>query len=74
MRRQPARRAKILAMQRTREAEHERFERRARERGLLRPPPPPGPGECCGRHCDPCVWDYYERALERWRERHGLES
>ena len=35
------------------------------------PPPPrrPDEAECCGQGCDPCIFDYYERALERWRER-----
>ena len=38
------------------------------------PPPPARPvrGECCDRDCDPCVWDYWLRALRRWAERHGL--
>ena len=21
---------------------------------------------CCHRGCDPCIFDYYDRALERW--------
>ncbi len=35
------------------------------------PPPPrePEDAECCGRGCDPCIFDYYERALTRWRDR-----
>lgn len=35
------------------------------------PPPPvrPTEEECCHRGCDPCIFDYYERGLERWRER-----
>jgi hypothetical protein len=35
------------------------------------PPKPeePVPGECCGRGCVNCVWVYYERALERWKQR-----
>lgn len=24
---------------------------------------------CCRRGCDPCIFDYYERALERWEDR-----
>ena len=34
------------------------------------PPPPvrPPEDECCHRHCEPCVFDYYEAALERWRK------
>ena len=33
------------------------------------PPPPdyPDPRECCGRGCYPCIFDYYEIALERWK-------
>jgi hypothetical protein len=32
-------------------------------------PPPPGkplPYECCGRHCSPCIFDYYRDAMARW--------
>ncbi len=29
-------------------------------------PVPPAPGECCERGCDPCVFDYYEKARTRW--------
>ncbi|WP_440996795.1 oxidoreductase-like domain-containing protein [Arhodomonas sp. SL1] len=45
------------------------------------PPPPREPelDECCGTGCDPCVFDVYDRRLERWRARcaaireaHGL--
>jgi hypothetical protein len=32
-----------------------------------RPPEKPTPEECCGRGCCPCIMDYYEDALERWR-------
>ncbi|HUO23997.1 MAG TPA: oxidoreductase-like domain-containing protein [Caulobacteraceae bacterium] len=34
------------------------------------PPPPeaPDPAECCGRGCDPCIFDYYDRALRRWED------
>lgn len=34
------------------------------------PPPPNRPAdyECCRRGCDPCIFDYYERALARWRD------
>lgn len=31
-------------------------------------PEPPHPDSCCGRGCDPCIFDYYERALARWEE------
>ena len=35
------------------------------------PPPPTRPAdyECCRRGCCPCIFDYYETALERWRAR-----
>jgi hypothetical protein len=33
------------------------------------PPEPPDPAECCGRGCDPCILDYYDRALTRWEEK-----
>ncbi len=36
---------------------------------LPRPPTMPHPDECCGRHCEPCIMDYYDNALERWKER-----
>lgn len=32
-------------------------------------PARPHEDECCKRGCDPCIFDYYERALERWSER-----
>ncbi|MGH8600275.1 MAG: oxidoreductase-like domain-containing protein [Burkholderiales bacterium] len=42
------------------------------------PPLPPAPDECCGSGCNPCVFDLYEEALERyrvrleaWMQRHG---
>ena len=36
------------------------------------PPPPvePPATECCGRGCSPCVYDYYEKALNRWKEKY----
>jgi hypothetical protein len=41
------------------------------------PPRQPELDECCGSGCDPCVFDLYDAALERyeqalraWRERH----
>jgi len=34
-----------------------------------RPPRKPPDDECCHRGCDPCIFDYYWRALERWEER-----
>src|SRR5690349_19002406 len=30
-------------------------------------PSPPEPGECCGKGCDPCVFDRYGDALDRYR-------
>jgi len=35
------------------------------------PPKPRKPEEyeCCGRHCDPCIMDYYYRAMERWEKK-----
>lgn len=59
-------------MERTPEFEHERLAQLAGERDWIAPPRRPGPGECCDQHCNPCIWDYYERALIRWRERHGV--
>ncbi len=32
-------------------------------------PKPPEPYECCERGCDPCVHDYYAKALARWEKR-----
>ncbi len=37
--------------------------------GLPRPPQKPEDYECCKRHCDPCIMDYYYEAMDRWRER-----
>ena len=54
---------------RTPQSEHERLAARAHASGLGAPPERPRRGECCDRGCDPCIWDYYERALARWRER-----
>ncbi|WP_293452177.1 oxidoreductase-like domain-containing protein [Phenylobacterium sp.] len=34
-----------------------------------RPPDKPEAWECCGRGCCPCIFDYYEDALERWEAR-----
>jgi hypothetical protein len=33
---------------------------------LPRPPAKPDPLECCNRGCYPCIFDYYDQALERW--------
>lgn len=32
------------------------------------PPVEPDPGDCCGNGCDPCIFDYYEEARQRYRE------
>jgi len=32
------------------------------------PPQPPVPGECCGRGCEMCMWDYYRLAQARYAE------
>ncbi len=37
--------------------------------GLPRPPERPHEDECCHRGCEPCILDYYEEAMGRWRER-----
>src|SRR4029453_10954088 len=31
-------------------------------------PTPPDPDECCGSGCDPCVYDVYSDALDRYRD------
>jgi hypothetical protein len=31
------------------------------------PPIRPQPYECCHRGCSPCIFDYYDDALERWK-------
>jgi len=31
------------------------------------PPTRPEPYECCNRGCCPCIFDYYDDALERWK-------
>lgn len=36
---------------------------------LPKPPIEPLDEECCHRHCSPCIFDYYEDALERWKIR-----
>ncbi|MFN9711928.1 MAG: oxidoreductase-like domain-containing protein [Alphaproteobacteria bacterium] len=36
---------------------------------LPRPPVPPDPETCCQRGCYPCIFDYYDTALERWEGR-----
>jgi hypothetical protein len=36
---------------------------------IPRPPEKPHVEECCGSGCSPCIFDYYEDALERWEAR-----
>jgi hypothetical protein len=31
------------------------------------PPPRPSKDDCCRSACDPCIFDLYEEALERYR-------
>lgn len=59
-------------MSRTSDERHDDLVRIARERELTEPPLRPIAGECCEPGCDPCVWDYSERALARWLARHGM--
>ncbi|WP_132143918.1 oxidoreductase-like domain-containing protein [Luteibacter rhizovicinus] len=33
------------------------------------PPPEPDAEECCGEGCVRCVYDVYDEAMERYRER-----
>ena len=40
----------------------------SRQKVPPRPPDKPLPEECCGRGCCPCIFDYYEDAMERWRK------
>jgi len=37
------------------------------------PPKPerPGPHECCGGGCVPCIYDYYYEELEKWHKKYG---
>lgn len=41
-----------------------------KSRKLVIPPKPkePDPYECCGRGCDPCIYDYYAKRLARWEK------
>jgi len=36
--------------------------------GIPRPPNKPADYECCGRHCCPCIFDYYWDAIGRWED------
>jgi hypothetical protein len=45
------------------------------------PPQRPDNDECCGGGCNPCIFDAYEDARERyeaalaaWRARHGIQD
>jgi hypothetical protein len=33
------------------------------------PPERPEDWSCCGRGCCPCIFDYYQDALARWKAR-----
>lgn len=35
---------------------------------LPKPPDEPHPDECCNRGCCPCIFDYYQDALDRWKK------
>jgi hypothetical protein len=35
--------------------------------GVPKPPERPDDAECCQRGCCPCIFDYYQDALERWK-------
>jgi hypothetical protein len=35
---------------------------------MPQPPREPLPEECCGGGCDPCVYDRYSDAMERYRD------
>jgi len=37
-------------------------------KGLPPPPERPDPADCCGGGCIPCIFDFYEEALERWEK------
>jgi hypothetical protein len=39
------------------------------EQDLPPRPQPPADSDCCRSDCPVCVFDLYERELERWRER-----
>jgi hypothetical protein len=54
--------------------QHESIRALAAGASVPAPPARPVAGECCDRGCDPCVWDYYVRGLERWAARHGLAA
>lgn len=36
---------------------------------IPKPPPMPDESECCHRGCEPCIFDYYDKAMERWEAR-----
>jgi hypothetical protein len=41
------------------------------EKQSYRPPPlAPDIRECCAANCDPCIFDFYEKALARWQANH----
>ncbi len=32
-------------------------------------PQEPNPEECCQSCCDPCIYDYYYKALAKWEDK-----
>jgi len=38
------------------------------------PPQRPKQEECCERGCEPCIFDYYEIALQRWLAQNPCEE
>ena len=32
------------------------------------PPPQPDLDACCGNGCDPCIFDYYDLAMDQYRQ------
>jgi len=45
------------------------------------PPPRPDDEDCCGQGCVPCIFDFYDEAMGKyrealaaWKERHPLQS
>ncbi|PWN38908.1 hypothetical protein IE81DRAFT_280352, partial [Ceraceosorus guamensis] len=38
------------------------------------PPPKPGPSDCCGSSCQPCVKELWSEELRAWKERWGKGS
>lgn len=36
-------------------------------------PEKPGPNECCGGGCVPCIYDYYYDRLAQWESEYGAK-